>query len=317
MPRRDRRARRDRERRLGAFVLAAALGVALLLVGIRLASNGGEENVAQVAPTAAPLPSPPPTVAPTPTATPPPARPSPAPVAADGPVPDGRNVVCIDPGHGGSDRGNTQTDDDGNVLHEEKDFTLAHALDLGERLRARGIEVVLTRTTDVEANPENLDLHDDGEVAPPGGEATSQEADDLQARINTCNGAGADLLVSVHYNGAENRSLQGYEVWYNDERPFSDRSEAFAVRIYQLLGARVEAAGYAMVPHGIGVEDFFMLGPGEPNERDPSRMPGVIVEGGYLSNDEDAAFISSDAAAEAIVGAYDQAIIDYFAEFPG
>lgn len=285
--------------------------MALLLVGVRLATDGGDD-AGLVAPSPAPLPSPPPTAVP---ATPSPATP-PAP-AAEAVAPDGRNVLCLDPGHGGSDRGNVRLDEDEQVTLQEKDVTLAHALALGERLSTQGIEVVYTRTTDVEANPGNDDRNGDGEVAPPGGEATSQEADDLQARIDTCNAAGTDLLVSVHYNGAENRSLQGYEVWYNDKRPFSDRSLAFAERMYALLGARMEEAGYAAVPHGLGVEDYFLLGPGQPNERDPSRMPGAIVEGLYLSNEEDAAFLASNAAEDAFVGAYEQAILDHFEEFPG
>lgn len=297
------------------LAIAGAVALAVLIVGASLLTEDDGE-VAQVAPTTAPLPAPPPTPPPG-TASPPTQSPTAPPAADDPTAPDGRNVVCLDPGHGGSDRGNVRLDDNDQVLLQEKDFTLAHALRLGERLSARGFEVVFTRTADVEANPTNADVNGDGDVAPPGGEATSQEADDLQARINTCNEAGADLLVSIHYNGAENAALEGYEVWYNDKRPFSDRSLAFAERIYRLLGERMEAAGYAAVPHGLGIEAFFMLAPGQPNERDPSRMPGAIVEGAYLSNAADAAFVASDAAEGAIVGAYEDAIVDYFTEFPG
>ena len=37
----------------------------------------------------------------------------------------------------------------------------------------------------------------------------------------------------------------------------------------------------------------------------PSEMPGAVIEGLFLSNDEDAAFIESDIADETIVGAYE------------
>jgi N-acetylmuramoyl-L-alanine amidase len=207
--------------------------------------------------------------------------------------------------------------ENGSIVLEEKDLTLAHGLALGERLRARGFEVVFTRTTDTEVNPDNLDVNGDGVVAPPGGEATSDEADDLQARINICNAAGADLFVSIHYNSAENEFLEGYEVWYNEQRPFSDRSLAFASRIHGLLGAKMAEGGYPALDHGLGTDDFFVLGPGQEGERVPSRMPGAIIEGLFLSNEEDAAFVVTDAAQEAIVSAYEQAIVDYFAEFPG
>jgi N-acetylmuramoyl-L-alanine amidase len=49
----------------------------------------------------------------------------------------------------------------------------------------------------------------------------------------------------------------------------------------------------------------------------PSEMPGVVVEGLFLSNEEDAAFIQSDIAAETIVGAYEEAINSYFDVYPG
>jgi N-acetylmuramoyl-L-alanine amidase len=46
-------------------------------------------------------------------------------------------------------------------------------------------------------------------------------------------------------------------------------------------------------------------------------MPGVVVEGLFLSNEDDAAFIQSDNAEETIVGAYDAAIRQYFDVYPG
>jgi N-acetylmuramoyl-L-alanine amidase len=230
-------------------------------------------------------------------------------------VPDGRRVVCLDPGHGGADQGNVRVEN-GEIVLEEKAFTLAHALALGERLRGDGIEVVLTRTTDTEVNPDNADVNGDGTVAPPAGPAASNELDDLQARVNVCNAANADLLVSIHYNGAENVFLAGYEVWYNQERPFGDRSERFAELIHEELGSQMVAAGYDAVDRGIGVQDHAVTGPARPGKLVPSAMPGAVVEGLFLSNDEDAGFVVTDAATEAIVAAYQRAIVRYFDEYP-
>ncbi len=311
----------DRDRAVGAAILGAAVAVALLLVGMRLILNREE------APLPAPIPSPPLAQAPTPTpatelASPPAVAPTLPPdqapaLAADGaPAPDGRAAVCLDPGHGGSDFGNVRREDGVDVLYEE-DFTLAHTVALAERLRADGIEVALTRTSDIGLNPDNRDVNGDGTVAPPAGDADSDQLDDLQARVLFCNAAGADLLVSIHYNGAENTALQGYEVWYNGARPFSDRSARFATIAHEELGAAFSAAGYAANDRGIGTEDHAVTGPERPGKLTPSAMPGAVVEGLFLSNDEDAAFITSEAASEAIVGAYERAIVRYFAEYPG
>lgn len=222
-------------------------------------------------------------------------------------------TVCIDPGHGGADLGNVRLED-GRIVLQEKDFTLEHSLMLADRLRGHGFNVVMTRETDTEVNPNNLDVNNDGTVAAPGGEARSNQLDDLQARINICNEAAADILVSVHYNGAENVFLQGYEVWYNGERPFSDRSARLARLMHAQLAAQYAAAGYDAFDKGIGLEAHAMTGPARPGSLVPSEMPGIIVEGLFLSNDDDAAFIVTDAAAPALVTAYEQAILEYFAE---
>ncbi len=290
---------------------------ALVIVAVTLQRDRDDARLAVAltpAPTTAPPPPPPVTPA-TPTAAPAATR-SPATLVAGMAPPDGRNVVCIDPGHGGSDRGNVRVED-GEVVLEEKELTLEHSLALADRLRARGIEVVLTRTGDVEANPTNADVNGDATVAPTGGEATSDELDDLQARVLACNAAGADLLVSVHYNAAENAALQGYEVWYNDERPFSDRSARFAELIHEELGTRMAAAGYDAFDKGIGIDEHAVTGPERPGKLVPAAMPGAVVEGLFLSNDEDAAFVVSDGALDALVTAYEQAIVAYFGEFPG
>jgi N-acetylmuramoyl-L-alanine amidase len=229
---------------------------------------------------------------------------------------DGRNIVCIDPGHGGEDLGNVRVEN-GRIVLQEKDIVLEHSLVLAERLRAQGFEVVLTRETDTEVNPSNEDVNGDGEVAPEGGPARTDQLDDLQARVNICNLAAADLLVSVHYNGAENEFLSGYEVWFNDDREFSGRSEAFATFMHEALGDGFADAGYEAVDRGIGIEDHVVTGPERPGELVPSEMPGAVIEGLFLSNDDDAEFIQSDIADETLIGAYEQAITRYFSVYPG
>ena len=312
----------------GATILLVASLIALVIVVGRL----GSQRFMTPPPTPTPVPTStplPPTPVPTatsvpelPTPTPMPQAPTPTPV----PVPvagvdelyaqDGRNIVCLDPGHGGEDLGNVRLEN-GQIALMEKDFTLDHALMLADRLRADGFEVVLTRETDSEVNPANEDVNGDGITADPGGPARSDQLDDLQARVNICNLASADLLVSIHYNGAENEFLQGYEVWYNGDRPFSGRSEEFATLMHQALATAYATAGYNANDRGIGLEDHAVTGPERPGKLIPSEMPGAVIEGLFLSNEDDARFIESDVAADTLVGAYEQAIQQYFGIYPG
>jgi N-acetylmuramoyl-L-alanine amidase len=307
----------------GAMILFISLGIAALIVGARLGSQrfAAPPPTPTSVPTATPLPPPTPTpLPPTPTPRPQPPTPTPVPVPVTGVdelyAQDGRNIVCVDPGHGGEDLGNVRIED-GSVVLQEKDIVLEHSLLLAEKLREQGFEVVLTRETDTEVNPSNEDVNGDGEVALEGGPARTDQLDDLQARVNICNLAAADLLVSVHYNGAENEFLSGYEVWFNDDREFSGRSEAFATFMHEALAEAYADAGYDAVDRGIGIEDHVVTGPERPDELVPSEMPGAVIEGLFLSNDEDAAFIQSEIADETLVGAYEQAITRYFSVYPG
>ena len=307
----------------GAMILLVSLGIAALIIGARL----GSQQFAAPLPTATPVstmtPLPTPTATPpppTPTARPEPPTPTPVAVAVAGVdelyARDGRNIVCIDPGHGGEDLGNVRVEN-GRIALQEKDVVLKHSLMLADRLRKKGFEVVLTRETDTEVNPSNEDVNGDGTVAPEGGPARTEQIDDLQARVNICNLAAADLLVSVHYNGAENKALSGFEVWFNDKREFNGRSEAFATFMHEALQKGFANAGYDAVDRGIGIEDHAVTGPERPGKLVPSEMPGAVVEGLFLSNDEDAAFVQSDLADETLAGAYEEAITRYFSVYPG
>ncbi len=240
---------------------------------------------------------------------------------------DGRMVVCIDPGHGGWDPGYFRPLSGFLPGLAEADYNLAQAYDLAERLEEDGFEVVMTRRTPSAVNADGADVNGDGETI-----ADSQAAgtiDELQARINICNGAKADLLVSMHINGAELRPLvKGYETWYTGSRPFGDHSQRFATLVFRALGNEMEAAGYITDARevnddrNISVDEtnptlfdhMIVTGPDVRGVINGSEMPGTIVEALFISNDDDARFLNSPEGHEAIVSAYESAINDYFDE---
>ena len=91
--------------------------------------------------------------------------------------------VVVDPGHGGHDPGAI-----GRSGLQEKDVNLDIAKRLAKLLRSQGIEVVMTRSTDI--------------FIP------------LSTRVDIANRSGADLFISVHANANRVRSLNGFEVYY-------------------------------------------------------------------------------------------------------
>jgi N-acetylmuramoyl-L-alanine amidase len=114
----------------GTIVLLISFGIAALIVGMRLGSErfAAPPPTPTPVPTATALPAPSATpLPPTPTPRPQPPTPTPAAVAVAGVdelyARDGRNIVCIDPGHGGEDLGNVRLEN-GRITLQEKDFTL-------------------------------------------------------------------------------------------------------------------------------------------------------------------------------------------------
>jgi len=134
--------------------------------------------------------------------------PTPTPKPKPKPGPKARPVV-IDAGHGGHDPGAP-----GIIGIPEKDINLPVAMMVAEKLKARGIPVILTRSTDV-----FVELNERAEIA---------------------NRAGAALFVSIHSDAAEaNPDARGYTV-------FTARSpDGQSVALAQGLSRQMSGAGVA------------------------------------------------------------------------
>jgi N-acetylmuramoyl-L-alanine amidase len=269
---------------------------------------------------------------PRPTRTPAPTEtPAPTPTPSPTPTPDPRfvgKVICLDPGHGGSDRGFARQGNDAAPAMEEGAFNLAFARALRLRLQAHGFTVVMTRTDDVDVNADGRDVNGDGETAAsvrdPDRARRARLADEIQARINICNEANASLLVSMHINGFDDPKASGYETWFSGVRNDADASKLFAEIAEKEIGEQFRAAGYNAISRGANDDTFaeaqighgafkhyLIIGPAQEGIT-PSAMPGAIIEVGFISNDTDAAFMRSNEGRNAIVTAYEQAIVKYF-----
>lgn len=102
-------------------------------------------------------------------------------------------IITIDPGHGGTkcaDGGTKTGGDTGTTGPTYKDTEHALALSIGlslrDKLTSKGYKVVMTRTTAV--------------------------CPSLEDRVKIATDAKADLFVSIHFNGVNNRNANGTEV---------------------------------------------------------------------------------------------------------
>jgi N-acetylmuramoyl-L-alanine amidase len=209
-------------------------------------------------------------------------------------------VVALDPGHGGSNLGAAGPD----ALFE-KDLTLA----LARRLRARlaaipGLRVVVCRDEDV--------------LVP------------IRARARCAAEARARLFVSLHANatppGVAPGSQRGFELYVLPPEDVQDDATLAALRapgaagvwaahVVQASGARSIAAAQAIelrLRRALGAG----LGRGVRQTGaalDVLRGTGaasVLVEVGFLDNEQDRAVLVSPAGQERVAGALADAVLD-------
>ena len=147
----------------------------------------------------------PPTVTPD---EPPPAEPEEKPVKLPEPTADGYSMarqlglgiqrVVLDPGHGGEDPGAI-----GKKGLKEKDVVLAVSAELRTLLAAKGLEVIMTRESDISIPLEN--------------------------RPVIANQQKADLFVSIHANANRNRKKRGVMAFYLNFSPDPQINEIAAL----------------------------------------------------------------------------------------
>lgn len=190
-------------------------------------------------------------------------------------IKEDRPIVVLDAGHGGYDDGSVS---DSKV--KEKNITLAITLKLGEILEENNIEVVYTRTSD--------------DVSWP-----SDNVADLLARSEIANEAEADYFVSIHLNYSEvsQNEVQGSEIWV---RRSDSESEKLAVNVNKQLEALD-----GIVSRGLKDEAESPLSVIEYNN-----MPSILIETGFLSNENDTKYLTNDKNQSEMANAIAQGILE-------
>lgn len=190
----------------------------------------------------------------------------------------GNGIIVIDPGHGGIDSGAVKN----NI--EEKDINLDTALKLKELLVQNGYKVIMTREEDVALEPQ--------------GNGSSRHRRDLDARVGIINNSNAQFFVSIHTNLNPNKpSTNGSIVFYNR---MYDQNVFLAYNIQRALNG-VSMGGVQRTAHNPVIEKYYLL--------DHAKIPGVLVEIGFLSNTKERQQLNSedfrDLLAQAILSGID------------
>lgn len=197
--------------------------------------------------------------------------------------------IVLDPGHGGKDRGTENS----RYKIQEKTLALDIAQRLKKKLEGRGYRVSLTRTKDT-----FVSLDDRGRFA---------------------RNAQADLFVSIHFNAAKNKKASGIETYVLTlpMHPSSGRTK--------IVNADKKTYPSNRYDHWNALAGFYVQRSLVQNKQTVDRglkharfavlkelnCPGMLIEGGFLSNDAEARGLSTASQREQLAGQIADGISTY------
>jgi N-acetylmuramoyl-L-alanine amidase len=185
--------------------------------------------------------------------------------------------VVIDAGHGGDDPGKVGI---GNVL--EKDINLQIALILKQYLEDEGIEVVMTRKDAGGLYEENTN---------------GWKVQDMKKRISIIDETSPDITVSIHQNSYPEEYVHGAQVFYYEG---STQGKMLAECIQEQLIEKVDPDNNRVIK---GNTSYYML--------KKTNVPIVIVECGFLSNEEETAKLCDEDYQDRTAWAIHMGILTY------
>lgn len=168
-------------------------------------------------------------------------------------------TVVLDAGHGSSDSGKVGIN---GVL--EKDINLSISKKTKKYLEKKGICVIMTRNKD-----ESL----------AEGENGNRKVQDMKARVKRINDTKPDLAVSIHQNSYHEESIHGAQVFYYEHSESGEKD----ARILQEALLAVDPDNTRQVKANT---TYYLL--------KRTEVPILIVECGFLSNQEEAEKLASE-----------------------
>lgn len=168
-----------------------------------------------------------------------------------------QNKIIIDAGHGGFDGGAVA--DDGTL---EKDINLKIARILGELCSLGGFQVIMTRTDN-----NGIEKDDTDTIA-------NRKKSDMRRRLNIINENPDALFLSIHLNKFPSSSAKGSQVFYSKNHPYS---QLLAENIQKSIINNLQPENNRQVKKADST--IFLL--------KNSSIPSVIVECGFLSNEDE------------------------------
>lgn len=226
----------------------------------------------------------------------------------------GRKLVVIDAGHGGHDSGAVGRN------HKEKDLALQMALKLGQMIKSSlpNVDVEYTRSTDVFlplyqrigiANKKKADLF----ISIHCNYISNSKTKGTETFVMGLHRAAENLAVAQrenevilmeneyesNYEGYDPNSPVGYIVLSSFQDAYLEKSLDFAAKVENNLSKRGLSAS-----RGVKQAGFAVLR--------RATMPSVLVETGFISNEDEERWLSSEAGQLQICSSITAAMSSFF-----
>lgn len=181
-------------------------------------------------------------------------------------------LIVLDPGHGGHDKGAHAIKP---LKYQEKILTLIASRMVKKHLEQMGYKVAMTRFNDT--------------YIP------------LEDRAAFANNRDSKIFISIHFNTAPNKQADGIEIYYYRSKEDKERSAAsktLGQAILKEILVSTEANS-----RGVRVGDLAVIR--------ETKMPAVLIEGGFLTNEVEGKKLVSIAYQEKLAFGIAQGIQNY------
>ena len=194
------------------------------------------------------------------------------------------DTVIIDAGHGGHDSGAR------GIYGYEKDFALKLALQLKGDLEKRGLKVVMTRKDDTFIS--------------------------LEERVVFSNKIPNSIFIALHFNSGPNTAT-GIETYSLSPQGTASIYGSRSVDALAFNGNQLDSENIALATavHAAVVHHFKLVDRGVKRARwhvlTGLQRPGILFEGGFVTNDADGKFIASQNFRVELAKTIGDAIMNY------
>lgn len=190
-------------------------------------------------------------------------------------------TIVIDPGHGGIDPGAVGS---GGV--KEKEIVLQVSKRLEQLLKHAGAKVLMTRESDIDLSTSSS------------GSLLKRKREDLSKRVALANDNDASAFLSIHVNAFPSSRWRGAQTFYQKKDYDSKKlAECIQSELIRIMKNTTRAAKPS---------DFYTTR--------NTKMAGVIIEIGFISNPAEASLINKPAYQRKLANAIYSGLVKYYAE---